>query len=91
MRLAGFRGQRRGEGKKKHHHVYLNNVFLFYPPTFLEGSLGAGNFGEVRMGRLKDNADVAVKTSKADKMTSEAFLKEADKMKKVSHKHCFLF
>ena len=53
----------------------------------LLGSLGAGNFGEVRQGRLQQKIDVAVKTSKADKMTSTAFLKEADKMKKLRHQN----
>lgn len=51
----------------------------------LLGVLGAGNFGEVRQGRLRNSIDVAVKTSKANKMTTTAFLKEADKMKQLTH------
>jgi hypothetical protein len=33
--------------------------------------LGAGNFGEVRLGRLKGRVDVAVKTTKKNKMTNK--------------------
>ena len=47
--------------------------------------IGAGNFGEVRLGRLKQTIDVAVKTSKKSKMTNAAFLDEASKMKELLH------
>lgn len=49
--------------------------------------IGAGNFGEVRLGRLKQKIDVAVKTSKKSKMTNAAFLEEATKMKELLHKN----
>ena len=51
----------------------------------LLGVLGAGNFGEVRQGLLGGTKDVAIKTSKADKMSTKTFLEEAQKMKKLLH------
>ena len=53
----------------------------------LMSKIGAGNFGEVRLGRLKQKIDVAVKTSKKSKMTNAAFLEEATKMKELLHKN----
>ena len=51
----------------------------------LMAKIGAGNFGEVRLGRLKGKIDVAVKTSKKNKMTNASFLEEATKMKELQH------
>lgn len=56
--------------------------------------LGAGNFGEVRAAKLKcpwgATIDVAVKMSKANRMTSQAFLAEAAKMKQLRHSNLVL-
>jgi serine/threonine protein kinase len=49
------------------------------------GLLGTGNFGEVRQGVLGADTDVAIKTSKADRMSTKTFLEEAQKMKKLLH------
>jgi len=48
-------------------------------------NLGAGNFGEVRLGKFKGTIDVAIKTCKANKMSSMGFLAEATKMKQLRH------
>jgi len=50
-----------------------------------QGLLGMGNFGEVRQGLLGGRTEVAIKTSKADKMSTKTFLEEAQKMKKLLH------
>ncbi|XP_054828652.1 tyrosine-protein kinase Blk [Eublepharis macularius] len=47
--------------------------------------LGAGQFGEVWMGYYKNNVKVAVKTLKEGSMAPEAFLAEANLMKKLQH------
>jgi len=49
--------------------------------------LGAGNFGEVWKGQWQGRLDVAVKTLKPNTMSPEAFLQEAEIMKKFSHPH----
>ena len=49
--------------------------------------LGAGNFGEVWKGTWQGRVDVAVKTLKTGTMEPEAFLQEAEIMKKFSHPH----
>ena len=49
--------------------------------------LGAGNFGEVWKGQWQGRVDVAVKTLKPNTMSPEAFLQEAEIMKKFSHPH----
>lgn len=51
----------------------------------LHGMLGTGNFGEVRQGLLGGKHAVAVKTSKADKMSTKTFLEEAENMKFLQH------
>ena len=57
-------------------------------------NIGAGNFGEVRLAKLKcpwgATIDVAVKMSKANRMTSQAFLAEAAKMKQLRHTNLVL-
>ncbi|XP_067097229.1 tyrosine-protein kinase Blk isoform X1 [Osmerus mordax] len=47
--------------------------------------LGAGQFGEVWMGYYKDTQKVAIKTLKEGTMEPEAFLQEANLMKKLQH------
>ncbi|XP_025022907.1 tyrosine-protein kinase Blk [Python bivittatus] len=47
--------------------------------------LGAGQFGEVWMGYFKNNVKVAVKTLKEGSMSPEAFLAEANLMKRLQH------
>uniref|UniRef100_A0AAY4B0Y2 Tyrosine-protein kinase n=1 Tax=Denticeps clupeoides TaxID=299321 RepID=A0AAY4B0Y2_9TELE len=47
--------------------------------------LGAGQFGEVWMGYYKNHQKVAIKTLKAGTMEPEAFLQEANLMKKLQH------
>ncbi|KAJ7341327.1 hypothetical protein JRQ81_005290 [Phrynocephalus forsythii] len=47
--------------------------------------LGAGQFGEVWMGYYKANMKVAVKTLKEGSMPSDAFLAEANLMKRLQH------
>ncbi|XP_059502023.1 tyrosine-protein kinase Lyn isoform X3 [Stegostoma tigrinum] len=47
--------------------------------------LGAGQFGEVWMGYYKNSTKVAVKTLKPGSMSVEAFLEEANLMKKLLH------
>ncbi|KAJ7373850.1 Tyrosine-protein kinase srk2 [Desmophyllum pertusum] len=47
--------------------------------------LGAGNFGEVWEGVWNDTTPVAIKTLKQGTMNSEAFLEEAELMKKLIH------
>jgi tyrosine-protein kinase Src len=49
--------------------------------------LGAGNFGEVWKGTWQGRVEVAVKTLKPGTMSPEAFLQEAEIMKKFSHPH----
>merc|ERR1719424_1119106 len=53
----------------------------------LGATLGTGNYGEVRLAKLqtpwKETIDVAVKMAKSNRMTSQAFLEEASKMKKL--------
>jgi len=49
--------------------------------------LGAGNFGEVWKATWQDRVEVAVKTLKPNTMSPEAFLQEAEIMKKFSHPH----
>jgi len=49
--------------------------------------LGAGNFGEVWKGQWQGRIEVAVKTLKPNTMSPEAFLQEAEIMKKFSHPH----
>lgn len=53
----------------------------------LTRKLGAGNFGEVWKGQWQNKVDVAVKTLKPNTMSPEAFLQEAEIMKKFSHPH----
>ena len=53
----------------------------------LTRKLGAGNFGEVWKGTWQNRVDVAVKTLKPGTMSPEAFLQEAEIMKKFSHPH----
>ena len=53
----------------------------------LTRKLGAGNFGEVYQGTWQGKVDVAVKTLKPNTMSPEAFLQEAEIMKKFSHPH----
>lgn len=54
-------------------------------------TIGKGNYGEVRLAKLQtpwgETIDVAVKMAKSNRMTSQAFLEEAAKMKKLRHKH----
>uniref|UniRef100_A0ACB8G953 Uncharacterized protein n=1 Tax=Sphaerodactylus townsendi TaxID=933632 RepID=A0ACB8G953_9SAUR len=47
--------------------------------------LGSGQFGEVWMGYYKNNVKVAVKTLKEGSMPPDAFLAEANLMKKLQH------
>ncbi|NXH10382.1 BLK kinase, partial [Bucco capensis] len=47
--------------------------------------LGSGQFGEVWMGYYKNNTKVAVKTMKEGSMDPEAFLAEANVMKRLQH------
>ncbi|KAM8809049.1 tyrosine-protein kinase Blk [Eudromia elegans] len=47
--------------------------------------LGCGQFGEVWMGYYKNNIKVAVKTMKEGSMDPEAFLAEANLMKRLQH------
>ncbi|NWZ69767.1 BLK kinase, partial [Acrocephalus arundinaceus] len=47
--------------------------------------LGSGQFGEVWMGYYKNNIKVAVKTMKEGSMDPDAFLAEANLMKKLRH------
>lgn len=47
--------------------------------------LGAGQFGDVWKGEWKESVEVAVKTMKEGTMSVEAFLKEAEMMKKLRH------
>ncbi|NXH42490.1 BLK kinase, partial [Dicaeum eximium] len=47
--------------------------------------LGSGQFGEVWMGYYKNNIKVAVKTMKEGSMDPDAFLAEANLMKKLQH------
>ncbi|XP_070803457.1 tyrosine-protein kinase Blk [Pituophis catenifer annectens] len=47
--------------------------------------LGAGQFGEVWMGYYKNNVKVAVKTLKEGSMAPNAFLAEANLMKRLQH------
>uniref|UniRef100_A0A670ZAL3 Tyrosine-protein kinase n=2 Tax=Pseudonaja textilis TaxID=8673 RepID=A0A670ZAL3_PSETE len=47
--------------------------------------LGAGQFGEVWMGYYKNNVKVAVKTLKEGSMDPNAFLAEANLMKRLQH------
>ncbi|KYO28559.1 hypothetical protein Y1Q_0005355 [Alligator mississippiensis] len=47
--------------------------------------LGAGQFGEVWMGYYKSNIKVAVKTLKEGSMSPDAFLAEANLMKRLQH------
>jgi len=49
--------------------------------------LGAGNFGEVWKATWQGRVEVAVKTLKPGTMSPEAFLQEAEIMKKFSHPH----
>uniref|UniRef100_A0A8B9LY39 Tyrosine-protein kinase n=1 Tax=Astyanax mexicanus TaxID=7994 RepID=A0A8B9LY39_ASTMX len=51
----------------------------------LEVKLGQGCFGEVWMGTWKSSTKVAVKTLKPGTMSPEAFLQEAQIMKKLRH------
>ncbi|XP_040583667.1 tyrosine-protein kinase Src64B [Lepeophtheirus salmonis] len=53
----------------------------------LTKKLGAGNFGEVWKGTWQGRVEVAVKTLKPNTMSPEAFLQEAEIMKKFSHPH----
>lgn len=53
----------------------------------LTKELGAGNFGEVWKGTWQGRVEVAVKTLKPGTMSPEAFLQEAEIMKKFSHPH----
>ncbi|CAB3361514.1 Hypothetical predicted protein [Cloeon dipterum] len=52
----------------------------------LTKKLGSGNFGEVWLGKWKDES-VAVKTLKPGSMSASAFLEEAAIMKKFRHKN----
>lgn len=52
----------------------------------LMNKLGAGCFGEVWKGKLRNVIDVAVKTLKAGTMSPEAFLDEARIMHKLRHR-----
>ncbi|XP_013912696.1 PREDICTED: tyrosine-protein kinase Blk-like, partial [Thamnophis sirtalis] len=47
--------------------------------------LGAGQFGDVWMGYYKNNVKVAVKTLKEGSMAPDAFLAEANLMKRLQH------
>ncbi|XP_028941471.1 tyrosine-protein kinase Blk-like, partial [Antrostomus carolinensis] len=47
--------------------------------------LGSGQFGEVWMGYYKNNIKVAVKTMKEGSMDPDAFLAEANLMKRLQH------
>ena len=47
--------------------------------------LGAGQFGEVWKGKWKGTTDVAIKTLKEGTMSVDAFLAEAQLMKKLMH------
>ncbi|KAG7460755.1 hypothetical protein MATL_G00202130 [Megalops atlanticus] len=47
--------------------------------------LGAGQFGEVWMGYYKNSQKVAIKTLKEGSMEPEAFLQEANLMKRLQH------
>uniref|UniRef100_A0A6J0VF93 Tyrosine-protein kinase n=1 Tax=Pogona vitticeps TaxID=103695 RepID=A0A6J0VF93_9SAUR len=47
--------------------------------------LGAGQFGEVWMGYYKNNMKVAIKTLKEGSMPPDAFLAEANLMKRLQH------
>ena len=60
---------------------HLFNSFFFFSNT------GAGNFGEVWKGTWQGRVEVAVKTLKPGTMSPEAFLQEAEIMKKFSHPH----
>uniref|UniRef100_A0A1I7SCC5 Tyrosine-protein kinase n=1 Tax=Bursaphelenchus xylophilus TaxID=6326 RepID=A0A1I7SCC5_BURXY len=48
-------------------------------------TLGGGNFGDVWYGRWRSAVEVAVKTMKPDKMTTQQFLAEAKIMKECNH------
>lgn len=52
--------------------------------TFISGH---GAFGMVYRGKLKGQTAVAIKTFKAGTMDTEAFLEEAELMKKLKHKN----
>lgn len=56
----------------------------------LNKRIGDGNFGEVHIGKLKvpwgGTIDVAVKSTKADRMSKELFLDEANKLKQLQHR-----
>ncbi|PVD35763.1 hypothetical protein C0Q70_02726 [Pomacea canaliculata] len=52
----------------------------------LMSKLGAGCFGEVWKGKLRNVVDVAVKTLKSGTMSPEAFLEEAKIMHRLRHK-----
>ena len=58
-----------------------------FPNAMITRKLGAGNFGEVYQGTWQGKVDVAVKTLKPNTMSPEAFLQEAEIMKKFSHPH----
>lgn len=53
----------------------------------LSKRLGAGQFGEVWMGIWKGTTQVAIKTLKPGTMTQQAFLEEAQIMKRLRHKN----
>ncbi|XP_063689939.1 tyrosine-protein kinase SRK2-like isoform X2 [Bolinopsis microptera] len=53
----------------------------------LGAELGHGAFGMVYRGTLKGQTQVAIKTFKPGTMDTEAFLEEADLMKKLRHKN----
>ncbi|PVD35762.1 hypothetical protein C0Q70_02725 [Pomacea canaliculata] len=52
----------------------------------LSDRVGAGCFGEVWKGKLRNVIDVAIKTLKPGTMSTEAFLGEADIMHRLRHK-----
>lgn len=51
----------------------------------LKEKLGSGQFGDVWKGEWKGSVEVAVKTMKEGTMSVEAFMKEAEMMKKLRH------
>lgn len=53
----------------------------------LEKKLGEGHFGSVWKGKLRNAADIAVKTLKPGTMSPDAFLEEARMMHRLQHKN----
>lgn len=51
----------------------------------LNRKIGAGQFGDVWKGEWKGSVEVAVKTMKEGTMSTDAFMKEAEMMKKLRH------